>query len=107
MLACSVALAPTMVVACEVACASAPAVEGAHGCHHQPAADSGWLALHGCNHDDDVTLAEKLAPLVAAAVPAAVTQYVFAPDAPPLILRLDTSRDRPPDRSPGVTPLRI
>jgi len=116
MLVCAMAAAPSLVVACEVACATAEAAQSAgmpmkHGCHDDAGstAPAALGATHGCSHDDGelATSGEKATPFVMAF--AAIAVFVVQP-IPALVTRTaarDLTRARPPDRTPTTTQLRI
>jgi len=111
--AASIATAPSFVVACRVACATAEDAESPveHGCHHDaaPTESTGLVAVHGCGHDDAelATSGEKPSPFAMAFV--AIAVFVAEPIsslAPP-VAPAGLSRARPPDRSLRSTQLRI
>ena len=114
LVASAIATAPSFVVACQVACATAEAAESAgveHGCHRDeaPTGSAGLVAVHGCGHDDSelATSGEKPSPFVMAAVVSVV--FVVQPF-PPLASTIsppDLARADPPDRLLRTTQLRI
>ena len=110
----AVLLAPTAILACEVACATADAamvmpVGGTmHACHDAAPPADGPLAgaVHGCTHIDGLptTFAERMVP-----APLPPISRVVIPAASVSIGNRPEWRTpaRPPDRSPRLTPLRI
>ena len=110
----SIATAPSFVVACQVACATAEAAESTgveHGCHHDagPTESTGLVAVHGCSHDDGelATSGEKPSPFVMAFVAIAVFVVEPIPSFAPTVTNPDFARARPPDRSLRTTQLRV
>lgn len=113
-LAGAVLLAPTAILACEVACATADAemtgpIGGAtHACHHAaPKPDAPFAgAVHSCTHIDGLptTFAERT---IAAPLPP-IASFVLHVASISIDRRPDwRTHGRPPDRSPRQTPLRI
>jgi hypothetical protein len=117
LVAASIATAPSFVVACQVACATAEAAESTaveHGCHHDAAPtesteSTGLVAVHGCGHDDAelATSGEKPSPFVMAFVAIAVSVGEPIPSFTPTFANPDFARARPPDRSLRTTQLRV
>ena len=115
LIACAIATAPSLVVACQVACAAAEATRSdvpvEHACHHEAAPEetAALATVHGCSHDDGelATSGEKSSPggKVAAAVAVFIVEPMPAFRVP--IVTTNRVRAHPPDRSPGQTQLRI
>jgi hypothetical protein len=115
LIACAIATAPSLVVACQVACAAAEATHSdvpvEHACHHEAASEetAALATVHGCSHDDGelATSGEKSSP--GGKVAAAVAIFIVNP-MPALRAPIPTTaqrRARPPDRSLTYTQLRI
>jgi hypothetical protein len=121
-LAGAVLLAPSAILACEIACAvssaagstmemdgaTMPMPAGAHGCHDAAPRDNGPLAgaVHACTHIDGLAtvFAERA---VATALPPLTTFVLPLASAPFNGYTVWRPPARPPDRSPALTPLRI
>ena len=113
-LAGAVLLAPTAILACEIACAATDAemtmpMGGATpACHHAAPKPDVPLAgaVHSCSHIDGLptTFAERT---VAAPLPP-IASFVLSMATVSIASRPDwRTHARPPDRSPRQTPLRI
>jgi hypothetical protein len=115
LIACAIATAPSLVVACQVACAAAEATRSGvpveHACHHEEAPEETAVlaTVHGCSHDDGelATSGEKVSP--GGKIAAAVAVFILD-QMPVLRVPIPTTTDgraRPPDRSLTHTQLRI
>jgi hypothetical protein len=115
LLACTMAAAPSLVVACEVVCAAADATRSSsmpveHACHHVaiPSVSAIAATLHACGHGDGelATSGEKAPAALAVAVVAVfIVDPIATSDA--WVTASDIARARPPDRSLKRVPLRI